>query len=282
MYVRMSKIDDLFDMKGKVVLITGGTGLLGFEYAKILGSAGANIVLVDLDENKCKGKARELEKEFGNKMLGIKTDISNKKQVKSMVKKVEEVFGKIDVLINNAAFNAPADNKGSNFVSFEDYPLELWKKSIDVNLTGMFVCSQEVIRLMIKKNIKGSIINISSIYGLLAPDQRIYHSIRHPEDKSKKFVKPVDYPTTKSGVLNFTRYLAALYGKNSIRVNTLTPGGVWDKQEEDFVNEYSKRTVFGRMAEKTDYNGAILLLASDASKYMTGANLIVDGGWTCW
>jgi len=278
----MSKIDDLFNMKGKVVIITGGTGLLGLEYAKILGSAGANIVLVDLDENKCKKKAKELEKEFGNKMLGIKTDISNKKQVKSMVKKVEKEFGKIDVLINNAAFNAPADNKGSNFVSFEDYSLELWKKSIDVNLTGMFICSQEVIRLMIKEKVKGSIINISSIYGLVAPDQRIYSAITHPDDSSKKFVKPVDYSTTKSGVLNFTRYLAASYGKHGIRVNIFTPGGVWDNQDKKFVKEYSKKTPLGRMAEKTDYNGAILLLASDASKYMTGANLIVDGGWTCW
>ena len=199
-----------------------------------------------------------------------------------MVAKVEKEFGKIDVLVNNAAFNCPADNKGCNFVSFEDYPLELWKKSIDVNLTGMFICSQEAIRLMIKKKIKGSIINVSSIYGLVGPDQRIYHSIKHPEDKSKKFVKPVDYSTTKSGVLNFTRYLAAMYGKHGIRVNTLTPGGVWDKQDKDFVENYSKKTVFGRMAEKTDYNGAILFLASDASKYMTGANLVVDGGWTCW
>ena len=278
----MSKIDNLFSMKGKVVIITGGTGLLGLEYAKILGSAGANIVLVDLDEIKCKKKAEELEKKFGNKMLGVKTDISNKKQVKSMVKKVEKEFGKIDVLINNAAFNAPADNKGSNFVSFEDYPLELWKKSIDVNLTGMFICSQEVIRLMIKEKVKGSIINISSIYGLVAPDQRIYSAITHPDDSSKKFVKPVAYSTTKSGVINFTRYLAAMYGRHSIRVNTLTPGGVWDNQDKNFVKEYSKKTPLGRMAEKTDYNGAILLLASDASKYMTGANLIVDGGWTCW
>ena len=153
----MSKIDDLFNMNGKVVLVTGGTGLLGFEYAKILGSAGANIVLVDLDGNTCKEKAMKLEKKFNNKMLGIKTDISNQKEVKSMVEKIEKEFGKINVLINNAAFNCPVDDTGNNFVSFEDYPIELWKKSIDVNLTGMFLCSQEVIRLMIKKKIKGYI-----------------------------------------------------------------------------------------------------------------------------
>jgi NAD(P)-dependent dehydrogenase (short-subunit alcohol dehydrogenase family) len=263
----MSKINEMFDMKGKVAVITGGTGLLGMEY---------------LDKDKCEKNAKILKKEFKNKMLGIKTDISNQKEVKSMAAKVEKEFGKIDVLVNNAAFNCPADNKGSNFVSFEDYPLELWKKSIDVNLTGMFICSQEVIRLMIKKKIKGSIINVSSTYGLVGPDQRIYHSIKHPKDSSKKFVKPVDYSTTKSGVLNFTRYLAALYGKNGIRVNTLTPGGVLDNQDEDFVEGYSNKTVLGKMAEKTDYNGAVLFLASDASKYMTGSNLVIDGGWTCW
>lgn len=278
----MSKINEMFDMKGKVAVITGGTGLLGMEYAKILASAGANIVLVDLDKDKCEKNAKILEKEFKNKILGVKTDISSQKEVKSMVAKVEKEFGKIDVLVNNAAFNCPADSKGSNFVSFEDYPLELWKKSIDVNLTGMFICSQEVIRLMIKKKIKGSIINVSSTYGLVGPDQRIYHSIKHPKDSSKKFVKPVDYSTTKSGVLNFTRYLAAAYGKNGIRVNTLTPGGVLDNQDEDFVEGYSNKTVLGKMAEKTDYNGAVLFLASDASKYMTGSNLVVDGGWTCW
>ena len=278
----MSEINEMFNMKGKVVVITGGTGLLGMEYAKILASSGANIVLVDLDKDKCKKNAKILEKKFKNKMLGVKTDISSQREVKSMVAKVEQKFGKIDVLVNNAAFNCPADNTGSNFVSFEDYPLELWKKSIDVNLTGMFICSQEAIRLMIKKKIKGSIINVSSTYGLVGPDQRIYHSIKHPKDSSKKFVKPVDYSTTKSGVLNFTRYLAALYGKNGIRVNTLTPGGVLDNQDEDFVEEYSNKTVLGKMAEKTDYNGAVLFLASDASKYMTGSNLVVDGGWTCW
>lgn len=278
----MSNIQELFTLENKVVLITGGTGLLGSQYAKILASAGANIILADIDEQKCQEKAKELEKEFGRKMLGIKTDVSKQEEVKNLVSEAEQEFGKVDVLVNNAAFNCPAEDKGNNFVDFTDYPLKLWQKSLNVNITGMFLCAQEVIRLMKKTNIKGSIINICSTYGLNAPDQRIYKTIKHPEDNSKKFTKPADYSTTKSGVLNFTRYLAALYGKEGIRINTLTPGGVFDNQEEGFVKEYEYRTPLGKMADRTDYNGAILFLASNASRYMTGANLIVDGGWTCW
>jgi len=278
----MVKSDKMFDMKGKIVLITGGTGLLGFEYAKTLADAGANIVLVDLDEKRCIKKAEQLEQKYKKSMIGIKTDISNKNEVKKMISIIEEKFGRVDVLINNAAFNCPADQTGSNFVDFKDYPVDLWKKSLNVNLTGMFLCSQEVIRIMLKRKIKGSIINISSTYGIVGPDQRIYSSIKNPKDKKQVFTKPVDYSTTKSGVLNFTRYLASLYGKNGIRVNTLSPGGVWDNQDEKFVEKYSNKTVLGHMADKTDYNGAILFLASDASRYMTGANLVIDGGWTCW
>lgn len=278
----MPTLEKLFNMNDKVVIITGGTGLLGMEYAKTLSFAGAHIVLVDLNEHRCREKAKELEKEFNKKMLGIKADVGNQHEVKQMVKNVEQEFGTIDVLINNAAFNCPVEQKGCNFALFEDYSLELWKKSIDVNLTGMFLCCQEVIKVMKRKHTEGSIINISSIYGVIAPDQQIYASITHPTDPSKQFIKPVDYATTKSGILNFTRYLAAMYGKDNIRVNTLTLGGVWDHQDEIFVKNYSLKTPLGRMANKTDYNGAIIFLASDASKYMTGTNLIIDGGWTCW
>jgi len=162
----MSKINDLFDLKGKVIIITGGTGLLGWEYANVLASAGANIVLVDLDNNNCEKKYKELERKFKNRMLGIKADITNKEEVKGMIKEVEKKFGKVDILINNAAFNCPVEDKDNYFVNFEDYPLSLWEKSISVNLTGAFLCTQEAIRLMLKKN-NGLIINICSIYGYL-------------------------------------------------------------------------------------------------------------------
>jgi len=278
----MSKIEELFTLKNKVAIITGGTGLLGSQYARTLASAGANIILVDLNEDICQERASELEGEFGRRMLGIKADISKKEEVQIMIQKAEVTFGKVDILINNAAFNCPAESKGSNFVDFSEYPLELWEKSLGVNLTGTFLCSQEVIKSMVKNNIRGSIINVSSTYGIVSPDQKLYDSIRHPEDNSIKFIKPADYSTTKSGILNFTRYLASLYGNKGIRVNSFTPGGVWDNQDQKFVEEYEKRTPLGKMANREDYNGAILFLASDASKYMTGANLVVDGGWTCW
>lgn len=278
----MSNINKLFNLKNKVAVITGGAGMLGSEYGKTLAAAGANIVLVDLDQGRCKDRAQEIEKEFGVKTTGIKADISQKDEVENMAKVIEDRFGRADILINNAAFNCPASEAASCFNDFSDYPLELWEKSLGVNLTGAFLCTQKIIKIMIKNDIKGSIINIASTYGVVAPDQRLYTNIKLPEDKTKRFIKPVDYSTTKSAILNFTRYLAALYGDKGIRVNTLTPGGVFDNQEENFVKEYCKRTPLGRMAKKDDYNGAILFLASDASKYMTGANLVVDGGWTCW
>nr|MBA4405414.1 short-chain dehydrogenase [Nanoarchaeum sp.] len=274
-------LEDIFSMKGKVVLITGATGLLGTQYSSTLARAGANVIISDLNEERCQDTAIILETAYCNDMLGIKTDISKKEEVKSMFEKINNHFGRLDVLINNAAFNCPAESKGSNFVDFEDYPLELWQRSLDVDLTGMFLCSQEAAKLM-KPEKSGSIINIASTYGLVSPDQRVYREMRHPET-GKGFVKPAGYATTKSGVLNFTRYLATLLGPHGIRVNTLTPGGVSDpNQDPTFVEEYCKRTPLGRMAEKTDYNGAILFLASDASRYMTGANLVVDGGWTAW
>jgi NAD(P)-dependent dehydrogenase (short-subunit alcohol dehydrogenase family) len=278
----MSILDKLFNLKDKVAVITGGAGLLGSEYAKTLAAAGANIVIVDLDQAKGDRLAKTLEKDYQIKAIGVKADISSEQDVGLMAERVETEFGRVDILINNAAFNCPADAAASCFMGFEDYPLALWEKSLGVNLTGTFLCAQKMIKLMVKKKIKGSIINISSTYGVVAPDQRIYSGIKSKDDKSKRFIKPVDYSTTKSAILNFTRYLAALYGDRGIRVNTLTPSGVFDNQEENFVKEFCKRAPLGRMADKEDYNGAILFLASDASSYMTGANLIIDGGWTSW
>lgn len=270
----------MFDLKNKVILITGGTGLLGSEFASTLSHMGANVVLGDLNLKTCKKKAKALELMHGNKTLGLKLDVSKKTSVTAAFNKIEQTFGKIDVLINNAAFNCPASDTGSNFVDFPDYPLHLWNKSLSVNLTGLFLCSQEAIRLMIKTKTRGAIINTASLYGLVSPDQRIYESIK---DKSgHTFVKPSDYATTKSGVFNFTRYLATMYGKEGIRVNTFVPGGVIDGQDKTFVKKYSQRTPLGRMAKKSDYNGAIVFLCSDASSYMTGSTLVVDGGWTSW
>jgi NAD(P)-dependent dehydrogenase (short-subunit alcohol dehydrogenase family) len=187
-------------------------------------------------------------------------------------------FGRLDILVNSAAmdpkFDAP--QQGGHHDLFEDYPLDAWRQALDVNLTGMFLCCQAATRPMLSQG-RGTIINICSIYGLVGPDQRIYQRSGKPAQ-----YKPAYYSVTKAGVLGLTRYLATYFAGRDIRVNALTPGGVYNEHDDDFVRGYSAHAVLGRMAYRDEMNGAVLFLASDASSYMTGANLIVDGGWTAW
>ncbi|MEK9186418.1 MAG: SDR family oxidoreductase [Patescibacteria group bacterium] len=254
-------MNNLFSLKDKVVLITGGTGMLGMEYAKVLFGVGAKVVLFDIKEGFS-------EPNF----LYYKVDVAQKKSVDEAVRDVVNKLGRIDVLINNAAMNPVpnTDESAKQFSPYEDYPIELWNKEIAVGLTGMLICAQAVIPIM-KKQRSGSIINVCSTYGIVAPDNRIY-------DEGK--FKSIGYSSVKGAVPNFTRSLSSYLRDTGIRVNTLTPGGVLAGQKQEFVKKYSDRTILGRMANKDEYNGAILFLASDASSYMTGANLIVDGGWT--
>jgi NAD(P)-dependent dehydrogenase (short-subunit alcohol dehydrogenase family) len=181
--------------------------------------------------------------------------------------------------VNNAAINDMFEDPKSTYElsKFENYPLELWNRSINVNLTGTFICSKIIGKEMLK-NGKGSIINIASTYGINAPDQSLY---KNKEDE-QIFFKPPAYSASKGGVIMLTKFMAAYWGKSGIRVNTLSPGGVENGQDEFFINNYSKKTPLNRMATVDDYKGAIVFLASDASSYMTGANLIIDGGWTTW
>ena len=201
------------------------------------------------------------------------TDISNQSQVKKLVSDTLKKYGKIDVLINNAHFLPRKDPKID--APFEDYPLKLWEEATTKNMVGLFLCCQEVGKIM-KKQSNGVILNISSIYGIQGPDQRIYGKSR--------LNSPSFYALTKGGMVNFTRYLAAYWNRKNIRVNTLTLGGVLDKnlQNKNFIKNYSEKTMIGRMANKKDYDGALLFLCSDASSYMTGSNLVIDGGWSAW
>ncbi len=263
-------IKQIFDLTNRVVILTGAAGLLGSEYAKGLSEAGANVVLADTNFLKCKKLAKTLSKKYDVDPLPVKLDVTKLKSINQMINLVIKKYSKIDVLINNAIF--PEIGKIRN-TSFENFPLDVWNKGLDVNLTGVFLCSQQVGKIMVKQK-SGIVINISSIYGLQGPDQRIYGNT--------KIVKSAMYAVTKGAILNFTRYMASYWNKTGIRVNTLSLGGVEENQDPSFKKNYSYKTMIGRMAKKDEYVGAILFLSSDASSYMTGSNLILDGGWTGW
>jgi 2-deoxy-D-gluconate 3-dehydrogenase len=271
---------DKFNMKDRVAVVTGGVGLLGAEFCKTLAEAGAAVAVVDLNGDAANKVAEGLVKD-GYKAKGIAVDITKQESVNTMVAAVLSTFGRLDVLVNSAAldpkFDPDAAARGIAPGAFEDYPLEQWNAALNVNLTGMFLVTQACVKQMVAQGKKGSIINICSTYGLNGPDQRIYI-----KDGQRVAYKPVYYTTTKAGVMGFTKYLAAYYAETEIRVNALTPGGVFNNHEEYFVKNYSAKTILGRMAKKDEMNGALLFLASDASSYMTGNNVIVDGGWTAW
>lgn len=266
---------ELFSLKDKVAIITGALGLIGKNHCFALSEAGANIVVCDLDELKC----QEFAKSLTTKSIGIGVDITNKSSIENLKDKTIKEFGKIDILVNNAAINDMFENPqaATEKSMFENYPIDMWQKSLDVNVTGTFLCSQVIGTEMAKAG-QGSIINIASTYGIVGPDQSIYKK----PDGSQSFYKSPAYPATKGAIINFTRFLAAYWGPKGVRVNTLSPGGVENNQDEYFIKNYSDKTMLGSMAAPDDYKGAIVFLASDASSYMTGANLIVDGGWTAW
>lgn len=273
-------IQEKFDLTGRVAIVTGGVGLLGAEFCRTLAEAGAAVVVVDLNASASQAVVDTLTN-GGTKTLAVPTDITQPNSVNALVEKTLSAFGRLDILVNSAAldpkFDPDAVNKGITPGAFEDYPLDLWNSALNVNLTGMFLMTQACVKPMIEQGKKGSIINICSTYGLNGPDQRIYI-----KDGERVAFKPVYYTVTKAGVMGFTKYLAAYYAGTEIRVNALTPGGVFNNHEEYFVKNYSAKTIIGRMAKKDEMNGALLFLASDASSYMTGNNVVVDGGWTAW
>ena len=270
-----------FDLTGRIAIVTGGAGLLGAEFCRTLAEAGAAVVVVDLNADAAARVADSLS-QAGYRSQAIAADITRPESVSALVGTVLSRFGRLDILVNSAAldpkFDPDAAARGIAPGRFEDYPLEQWKAALDVNLTGMFLVTQACVKPMLERGGKGSIINICSTYGLNGPDQRIYRK----RDGSQPAFKPAYYSVTKAGVLGFTRYLAAYYAGTGIRVNALTPGGVFHNHDETFVQHYSAKTILGRMARPDEMNGALLLLASDASSYMTGANVVVDGGWTAW
>jgi len=269
---------DKFKLDGQVAVVTGGAGLLGKEFCRTLAEAGASVAVVDLDGSAARQLSEALNENSANS-AAFQTNITDPQQVGDMLQEVLGKFKRLDILVNSAAldpkFDPGHDTPGASG-AFEDFPLQAWQQAMDVNLTGMFLVTQAAVKPMLSQG-QGAVINLCSMYGLVGPDQRLYQK----EGQPARF-KPVYYPVTKAGVLGFTRYLAAYYAGKNIRVNALTPGGVFNGHDETFLKEYAARSILGRMATRDEMNGALLFLASQASAYMTGANLVVDGGWTAW
>jgi len=276
--VNKRSIVERFSLKDQVVIITGAAGLLGRQYSHTIAESGGHAVMVDIEGSAVRALAEEIAAAHGIEGLALEADISHPGQVRSAVDSVIERFGKVDALVNNAAMNPKFDpeHAGEHTNRFEDYPFESWKRELDVNVGGMFLFSQAVARPMRYAG-KGSIVNVSSTYGLVGPDQRLYEREGEPPS-----FKPVTYTVSKAAAVGLTRYLAAYFAGTGIRVNTLTPGGVFAGHDDEFVRRYSARTILGRMAQPEEMAAALLFLVSDASTYMTGANLVVDGGWTAW
>ncbi|HYE87955.1 MAG TPA: SDR family oxidoreductase [Vicinamibacterales bacterium] len=272
----------LFDLHGRVAIVTGGAGLLGRQHARAVADNGGHVVIVDLPAAEPAAYAAQLVGETGVDAIGLDTDITSKDDVTRMVHDTLARFGRIDILINNAALTVKGGGQrgGDYFAPFEDYPLEMWDAALRVNLTGAFLCCQAVGRQMVSQR-RGVILNIASDVAHISPDHRIYEGARSPHTGSP-FNTPASYPTTKAGIVSLTRYLATYWAAHGIRVNCLSPGGVWNDHDREFVRNLTARIPLGRMARVDEYRGAVLFLVSDASSYMTGANITVDGGRTAW
>jgi NAD(P)-dependent dehydrogenase (short-subunit alcohol dehydrogenase family) len=273
---------DMFDVTDRIVLITGGLGQIGAEFAREFHSRGARVAVASRKADRAAVDAAFPDLAGSERLLPVAMDITAKDSIEAALDAVQaEWDGSPDVLINNAGLDtqpsAPPEVSGP----FEDFPVEIFREVVEVNLVGTFLVTQAVGARMRREGKPGSIINVGSIYGMVSPVQDIY--AYKAERTGVPFIKPVAYTAAKSGIYNLTRYCATYWGRDGIRVNTLTPAGVRrDTQDETFQANYTARIPIGRMAEADEYNGAVVFLASDASRYMTGSNLVVDGGWTAW
>jgi len=275
-------VKSLFDLTGRVAIVTGGAGLLGRRHATAIAEAGGRVVLADLSEDAADAAAAHIARATGVEAVGLRVDVTQKEDVDGMVRAVVERFGRIDILINNAALTVKGGSARASeyFAPFEDYPLDLWDQALRVNLTGAFLCCQAVGRQMVRRR-SGVVLNIASDIGNISPDHRIYRGVVNPHTR-EPFNSPIGYATTKAALINFTRYLATYWAPHGVRVNCLSPGGVYDGHDPQFVANVTSLIPLGRMAMPDEYKGAILFLVSNASAYMTGANLIMDGGRTAW
>jgi NAD(P)-dependent dehydrogenase (short-subunit alcohol dehydrogenase family) len=277
-----TSVRDAFDLSGRVVIITGGAGFFGLKHAEAVAEMGGLPVILDLDGAAAEERALSIADSFGVKSLAVETDVTSADSIRDALAETLDSLGRVDVLINNAA-NDPkvggADESGEQWSRLENFPLEIWEKDLAVGLTGAHLCSQ-IIGGRLAEQRRGVILNIASDLGVIAPDQRIYRQPGLPDDRQP--VKPVTYSVVKAGLIGLTRYLSTYWAEAGVRVNAISPGGMYAGQDDEFVQRLSNLIPMGRMANHDEYKAAVVFLVSDASSYMTGANLVVDGGRTTW
>ncbi len=271
---------NLFTLEGRVAVVTGGAGLLGLKHCEIIAAAGGIPIIIDIDAEKANARARELSSRFGVDAWGIKADITQPSEIQDVLDAILRRHGRLDILINNAAIDAKVGKETSTgFARVENFSLEKWDIELNVGLKGTFICSQVFGGEMAKRK-GGVIVNIGSEYGVNGPDQRLYEQEGLAAEDQP--VKPITYTVVKSGLIGMSRYFAIYWGPSGVRVNTISLAGVRAGQSNEFVQRYIQQVPLGRMAEPDEYQGTILYLCADASRFLTGVNLVIDGGKSCW
>lgn len=268
-----------FSLEGRVAIITGGAGLLGVRHGEAIAAAGGIAVLADLRAADAESRAGGIAAATGGTALGLACDVTRAESIEGLLQSVTSRFGRVDILVNNAANNPKVEAPGQAFSRLETFPLDQWEADLAVGLTGPFLCAR-IIGTALARQGRGVIVNISSEYGVIAPDQRLYLKDGVPADRQP--VKPVSYTVVKAGLHGLTIYLATYWAAAGVRVNTITLGGVESGQPPDFIARAAGRIPMGRMARPHDFQGALVYLCSDAAAFVTGANLVVDGGKTIW
>jgi NAD(P)-dependent dehydrogenase (short-subunit alcohol dehydrogenase family) len=275
------EIKDLFTLSGKIIVITGAAGLLGKKHAEAVAAYQGTPVLLDLSQSCVDVIAKKLNKKYKTNSIGFSTDITNERNVELVSKKVFKKFGKVDGLVNNAANNPKVEkSKEKNFSRIENFPLDTWNQDIAVGLTGSYLCTKYFGYQMSQNKDGGSIVNISSDLGLIAPDQRLYEEKGVVHDKQN--VKPVTYSVVKSGLIGLTRYTSTYWSNKNVRCNAMCPGGVENGQNSEFLNKIYQRIPLNRLAKSNEYQGTLIWMLSDASSYLNGAIISIDGGRTVW
>ena len=272
------KLESIFSLKNKIILVTGAAGLLGRNHAEAVLRFGGRLILIDINQQKLKKLENKLKKKYPNKLKSYCIDITDETLVRENAKLIKKAYGRLDGLVNNAASNPTMDKTENNLDDrLENFNIDKWNYDLSVSLTGAFLCTKHYGGLIAKTSSEGSIVNIASDLGIIAPDQRIY-----PKKKNIRMVKPVTYSVSKFGIIGLTKYTSTYWCNNNLRCNVMCPGGVKDKQPKELIKNISNLIPMGRMALPNEYQGALVWLLSNASSYLNGAVIPIDGGRTAW